>query len=395
MLRLHVHFAGYALVCVQQKPSRLSKAKKAELSLGEVMKQLNLVGEGVRLLFEENILAVLSDSPLSTVSSAFHCGGIKETKVIINAQVPQDYNDQNLHQDPEKFIQRCFSRLTLGGFADGFVGMITFAVVAAFSVVSMREGDVAVSVVATGGCTHAESAGERLVLLPAAGTINLIVIIDGNPTESCMVSSVITATEAKSAALRELDVRSLYTGSQATGTPTDAIVVAKTGQGSDIIYSGPASKLGYLIACCTKQAVKEAVAKAPIGGYPLGRPFRRRLAERHLSVDKLAAELAKIDCFGKTEKAIAERLNTLLDDDPVFASSLFAAAELSEEFEHKRNPWQFGDVKELAQRFGELLSRQVSTERLTAQDCEDVDLPVFFKQALIALLENRLLATKN
>jgi len=30
------------------------------------------------------------------------------------------------------------------------------------------------------------------------------------PTESCMVASVITATEAKSAALRDLDVRSLY-----------------------------------------------------------------------------------------------------------------------------------------------------------------------------------------
>ena len=166
------------------------------------MKQLDLVGAGVRLLFEENILAVLSNSSLSTVSSAFHNGGVKETKVIINAQIPQEYNDLYLHQDPERFIQRCFNKLNLGEFADGFVGMITFAVVAAFSAVSMREGDIGVSVVATGGCTHAESAGENIRLQPQAGTINLIVIIDGNPTESCMMSSIITATEAKSAALQ-------------------------------------------------------------------------------------------------------------------------------------------------------------------------------------------------
>ena len=88
--------------------------------------------------------------------------------------------------------------------------------------------------------------------------------------------------------------------------------MAKTSRGSDIIYSGPASQLGQLIACCTKQAVKEAVAKAPIGGYPLGRPFKNRLAERHLSVDKLAVELAKAECLGKNEKAIATELNKLL-----------------------------------------------------------------------------------
>lgn len=359
------------------------------------MKQLDLVGDSIQLIFKDNTLAVLSDYSLSTVSSAFHNGGVKETKVIINAQVPQDYNDQNLHQDPETFIQQCFRRLNLGDFADRFVGMITFAVVAAFSVVSMHDGDLAVSVVATGGCTHAESAGEKIKPEPVADTINLIVIINGNPTESCLVSAVITATESKSAALMELDVRSLYTGSKATGTPTDAIVVAKTGRGPEIEYSGPASKLGQLISCCTKQAVKEAVAKAPIGGYPLGRPFKNRLAERHLSVEKIAAELSKVDCLGKDERAIAADVNRLLDNDPVFASFLFAAAELSEEFAQKRNPWQFGNVEELAQKFGELISKQQATEKVHTQACINVDLPVFLKHALVALLKNTISAKQN
>jgi iron complex transport system ATP-binding protein len=89
-----------------------------------------------------------------------------------------------------------------------------------------------------------------------------MVVIDGNPTESCMVSTVLTATEAKAAALWELGIKSRYSGDLATGTITDAIIVAKTNRGAPIIYGGPASKLGQLVGYCTRKAVKEAVMKA-------------------------------------------------------------------------------------------------------------------------------------
>jgi adenosylcobinamide amidohydrolase len=77
------------------------------------MKQFDLVGKGNRLIFKDNILAVLSEASLNVVSSAFHNGGLKQTKVIINAQIPQDYDDHDLHQDPDEFIQQCFRRLAL------------------------------------------------------------------------------------------------------------------------------------------------------------------------------------------------------------------------------------------------------------------------------------------
>jgi adenosylcobinamide hydrolase len=352
------------------------------------MKQFDLMGKGNRLVFKDNILAVLSEFPLSVVSSAFHNGGTTKTKVIINAQVPQGYDDRDLHQDPEEFIQQCFKRLRLEDEVDGFVGMITFAVVGAFSLVSACKGDLGVNVVATGGCTHAKSAGEEAQPQPIADTINVVVLVDGNPTEACMISSIITATEAKSAALRELDVRSLYTGNPATGTPTDAIVVAKTGRGSCICYSGPSSELGELIASCVKQAVKEAVAKAPIGGYPVSRPLEQRLAERHVSVAKLAAELAKVKSLGKDEPTIAAELGRLMKEDAVFASALFAATELSREFEEGRFSREVGDAATLGARFGELLSGQKAKARRT-EDYDDVDLPVFLINAFVALLKNR------
>jgi hypothetical protein len=261
--------------------------------------------------------------------------------------------------------------------------------------VSACDGDLAVSVVATGGCTHAESAGEEpKAHQPTAGTINLIVVIDGNPTESCLVSSIITATEAKSAALKELDVRSLYTGNEATGTPTDAIVVAKTGKGDAIVYSGPISKLGRLISCCAKQAVREAVAKAPIGGYPLARPMKRRLEERCLTVDKLAAELAKVKSISQDEQSIASELTKLLDD-PAYASFIFAASELSDRFTQGAFPAELGSPEALGQKFGELQAeRKQFKAQIDPQDGKDADLSAFFKQALIAVLKSRFQAEK-
>ena len=73
------------------------------------------------------------------------------------------------------------------------------------------------------------------------GTVNIIVLIRiADPTDSCMVASVITATEAKSAALRDLTSEDLYTGDSATGSITDSVAVASTCTGKIINYGGPA-----------------------------------------------------------------------------------------------------------------------------------------------------------
>ena len=68
-----------------------------------------------------------------------------------------------------------------------------------------------------------------------------------------MINAVITATEAKSAALFEL-------GHTFTGTNTDAVVVARTG-GEYYEYAGPASEIGSRIWDAVKRGVKESLAK--------------------------------------------------------------------------------------------------------------------------------------
>lgn len=229
------------------------------------MKQFDLAGHCGKLVLKDNVLAVLSDIDLSTVSSAIYNGGFKKVKAILNVQAPEEFSDRLLHADPQKFIIDSAKKF---GLSSSFVGMVTAAAVKKFALASKKDDDLAVSVIATAvdpegnTCSHAESAGETIEVEEMTGTINIMVVIDGNPTESCLVGTVITATEAKAAALEELDIRSRYSGDLATGTITDAIIVAKTNRGTPIVYGGPASKLGQLVGYCTRKAVKEAVMKA-------------------------------------------------------------------------------------------------------------------------------------
>jgi len=231
----------------------------------EFTKQFDLVGNCGKLVLNDNVLAVISDVDLSTVSSAIYNGGFKQVRAMLNVQVTDEYSDQQLHENPQQFIRNSAKKLSLG---ENFVGMATAAAVDKFALVSKKTDDLAVSVIATAvdpegnTCSHAETAGETIEVQEMVGTINIMVVIDGNPTESCLVSTVLTATEAKAAAMWELDIRSRYSGDVATGTITDAVIVAKTSRGAPIDYGGPASKLGQLVGYCARKAVKEAVKKA-------------------------------------------------------------------------------------------------------------------------------------
>lgn len=355
------------------------------------MEQHKLVGKDIKLVLKENVLAVFSSDNLSVMSSAIHNGGCKRTKIIINTQVFDDYGDRRLHDDPVLFIKN--SARKLGSF-DDFVGMVTYASVNDFSLVSKRDGELAVSVIATAGCTHAESAGEEIKVQEIIGTINLIVIIDGNPTESCLASTIITATEAKTAALNDLDVRSRYSGNIATGTITDALVTAKTGRGPSIAYSGPATKLGKLIGFCTRKAVNETVSKAQVGGYNSRRSIIKRLTERHLSMRRLVTEISKIQGLSVD----VQQLEKILKKDPVIASLLFSAVKLDDDIKKGLIPKDFRNLDLLAKQFSELYISPKMVDNPTTKminQLDNVDLPLFTKHMLLAILINHVSKEKN
>jgi hypothetical protein len=203
------------------------------------------------------------------------------------------------------------------------------------------------------------------------GTINIIVFIDGDPTDSCMVAALITATEAKSAALRDFDVRSRYTGDSATGSVTDSVTVASTGKGKNLILGGPASKLGKLVGSCTRQAVSEALLKQePFWGT---RTVLDRLKERHLPIEKLATEVSKIE---GTEVS-AEKLAEILKNNPPALTSLLAAAKMDDDYKKNLLPTGFQNWAQMA---------DTLEDYKKLQGYNAAELPPFIRNVLIRIV---------
>jgi adenosylcobinamide hydrolase len=339
------------------------------------LEQVDLTN-GVKFILKENVLAVICDSALKTVSSAVYNGGSNQVKAVLNVGVPEGYSDLALHLDPLKLITSSAAKV---GLTNDYLAMVTAAKVKNYSLVSKKSDNFSVFVAATAGCSHGESSGEEMDVSEIVGTINIIVLIDGNPTESCMVSALITATEAKSAVLRDFDIRSRYTGDSATGSITDSVTVASTGMGKTVTLAGPASKLGKLVGYCARHAVTEALLKQePIWAC---RTAFDRLKERHLPLEKLAAEVSKVEGLTIT----AEDLARILKKNPFGGVLLLASAKMDDDYKKNLLPTEFQDWSKITKCFGAV---DLKTDCKKLPNYESVDLPPFIKHTLINIVKN-------
>jgi adenosylcobinamide amidohydrolase len=148
------------------------------------LEQIELA-DNVKLIVKDNVLAVFCDSALKTVSSAIYNGGYNQVKAVLNVGVPEGYSDLSLHLDPLELITSSAAKV---GLTKDYLAMLTAAQIRNYSLVTKKAQGFSVSVVATAGCQHGESSGEEMDVQEIAGTINIIVLIDGNPSESCMVA---------------------------------------------------------------------------------------------------------------------------------------------------------------------------------------------------------------
>lgn len=216
-------------------------------------KQVSIQGISFHV-YDQTTFIVNSARSLNVISSAVLGGNLRQARYIINHSVDKDFHGS----DPEEDLKQVALRLRLG---HDVLGMMT-AVSVIHTVLSQgRQNDLSVATLCTAGVGNPGVAG-----LPASkvqgryqpGTINLILLVDGNLTDSAMVNAVITATEAKTRALFKAEI-SLPCGEPVTGTTTDAIVVACTGRGDPLSYAGTATGLGYLIGKTVYKAVLQGV----------------------------------------------------------------------------------------------------------------------------------------
>ncbi len=211
---------------------------------------------GFRVFIDGKALVVRSQVPFRAISSAVLNGGLAHASSIINLQVASSY----VCKEPEALLRRVIE--SKRNLKPPVIGLMTAANIRNFALTIKNVRTLTVAAITTAGLSYPATAGDDIGYGDfKAGTINVIIIIDGNPTDACLVNAVITATEAKAAALHELDIRSKFSGKISTGTTSDAIVIAATGRGRPIEYAGTATTLGYLIARSTREGLEKAVAK--------------------------------------------------------------------------------------------------------------------------------------
>src|SRR5205085_8392730 len=95
---------------------------------------------------------------------------------------------------------------------------------------------------------------------PLPATINTIAVVDADPEPAALVNLVVTLTEVKTDVVRTAGVR-CGDGRPATGTSSDAIVVAATGRGPRCPYGGPLTALGWAAASAARVALESGVRR--------------------------------------------------------------------------------------------------------------------------------------
>jgi adenosylcobinamide hydrolase len=212
----------------------------------------------------KSAIVVKLREPARMVSSAAVRGGFSTSGAIVNLRTT---SAQTLRRTPEELISRFVRRTRLD---HGAVGLLTSAPLQYAQFVMKDEGGIKVLALVTAGTSNALNIAERTPVShtggdgPDPGTINIILITSAEISDECMISTVISATEAKTAALVDLYIRSIATGSQATGTGTDAVVVV-SGKGKPIRYAGGHTLYGQLVGEAVHAGVKNALMKRKQG----------------------------------------------------------------------------------------------------------------------------------
>ena len=203
------------------------------------------------------------------LSSAPQGGGFRCASHILNHQVDVNPNMNGRFPDPARYLRKLVSQLSIGCHT---VGLMTAVPMTQLVTSRVTAGILWVECFATVGVTNGVRAGEwplhsarrKETHSTRVGTINLILITNGSLSTSAMVGAVQVATEAKTGVLRDHTVPSWKGRDLATGTGTDAVVIAcrLRGEGPLHTYSGTHTIMGALVGRAVSNCVSRGLAIA-------------------------------------------------------------------------------------------------------------------------------------
>ena len=194
--------------------------------------------------------------------------GYLEVQYVANHYQPKEMSMHTM-KDYDAFAEK-FPRL-LGLTTENLTFLSTGANMNNLAVSEKFYKDRKVCCLATGGVGNALRSGVDTAdwieqdgqYLSTLGTINIILLTNVTLTDGALARTIITGTEAKTAALQDMDARSSVSPkNQATGTGTDnMIVISGTDPNNKVRHTGGHTKLGELIGVTTKVAVAETIKK--------------------------------------------------------------------------------------------------------------------------------------
>ncbi|MEX1299905.1 MAG: adenosylcobinamide amidohydrolase [Desulfotignum sp.] len=278
--------------------------------------------------FINKSLVITLNEPMSVLSTL---EGFKSGVTVLgNHYIPPEtwllVHDQGLDALKEKV----FDVLDLS--ADSTAFLFTGADMDHLSVAKEQFKDIEVTVFATAGVeSNAMRTSRDTGGFYEPGTINLILLTSPRLTPRAMTRAMITATEGKTAALLDLDIRSSYAQGRyrATGTGTDNILVAE-GTGPAVLNNaGGHTKLGELIGRAVHRAVTEAVRKQNSITPDLN--IFKRLEKRGVILHELILENLPCQCEN-VENELIETVETLLLD-PLYQGFMATALAVSDEYD--------------------------------------------------------------
>ena len=212
---------------------------------------MNIPIKGIFVSQSDIVMHVKSEFPLVTLSSAIVGGGYRRTRHIINVKVDKGFSDK----DPKAWLRSLARQMNIHV---SFIGLLTAVKLSKARFTFVESNGYRVGALITAGVSNASAAGITPPFANGIGTINLILLLDARLTPAAMVNAVITATEAKTAVLNENQILT-PNGDSATGTSTDTVTIATTGQGALQHYAGPVTTFGWLIARAVRQSLQESL----------------------------------------------------------------------------------------------------------------------------------------
>jgi adenosylcobinamide amidohydrolase len=216
---------------------------------------------GARLAHTPDHVHVSLPRDWMVLSSAVLNGGLVSARHLLNYKVPKD--SAAACAAPEAALHRHARRQ---GWQGGIVGMMTAASMKSLRVACCEGQGIELAVLVTSGLGNLRRTGDRAehrlieCAAPPAGTINIQCLTSACLTPAALAEALMIMTEAKTAVLHALDLRSPVSGALATGTGTDALAMASDPVGPPVRYCGKHVLFGEMLGTLVMQAVESSAS---------------------------------------------------------------------------------------------------------------------------------------